>query len=187
MMTMRLFALALTLNSVTSAPVFPTEQAACTTIKDVVLQVRRPRSSRDHDASRSAPRSALTVFGTGRQPRGQACEGRGRVLLPLPGQPKVQELRLPHAPARLLAARQNHRPPVRERRCLWCAVALPPLPPPPPPPSPMGVPSGPDACSPGTNGTAFKFCDKTLSMDARLDDLIVSAHDGSSAVACDFQ
>ena len=52
---------------------------------------------------------------------------------------------------------------------------MPPLPPPAPPPhhdSSMGVPSGPDACSPGTNGTALKFCDHTLSMDERLDDLI---------------
>lgn len=52
---------------------------------------------------------------------------------------------------------------------------LPPIPPPAPPhhgDSGMGVPSGPDACTPGTNGTQFKFCDHTLSMDARLDDLI---------------
>ena len=46
------------------------------------------------------------------------------------------------------------------------------LPPLPPPPSPMGVPSGPDACSAGTNGTGMKFCDHTLPMDARLDDLV---------------
>ena len=56
---------------------------------------------------------------------------------------------------------------------------MPPIPPPAPPhphggggSSPMGGWSGPEACSPGTNGTAFKFCDHTLSMDARLDDLI---------------
>jgi len=49
---------------------------------------------------------------------------------------------------------------------------LPPLPPPPPPASPMGSPSGPDACTPGTNGTKFPFCDGSLSMDARLDDLV---------------
>ncbi len=52
---------------------------------------------------------------------------------------------------------------------------LPPIPPPAPPhhgDSGMGVPSGPDACSPGTNGTKYKFCDHSLSMDERLDDLI---------------
>ena len=32
--------------------------------------------------------------------------------------------------------------------------------------------SGPEACSPGTNGTAFKFCDHTLPMSTRLDDLV---------------
>jgi hypothetical protein len=55
------------------------------------------------------------------------------------------------------------------------SATLPPIPPPSPPShhdSGMGVPSGPDACTPGTNGTAFKFCDHSLSMDARLDDLI---------------
>ena len=53
---------------------------------------------------------------------------------------------------------------------------MPPIPPPSPPHggggSPMGGWSGPEACSPGTNGTKLKFCDHTLSMDARLDDLI---------------
>eukprot|EP00912_Choanoflagellata_sp_UC4_P000531 UC4_evm3s330 len=52
---------------------------------------------------------------------------------------------------------------------------LPPLPPRPPPAPPrgnMGVPSGPDACSKGTNGTKYPFCDSTLTMDKRLDDLV---------------
>ena len=55
---------------------------------------------------------------------------------------------------------------------------MPPIPPPSPPHhhggggSPMGGWSGPEACSPGTNGTTLKFCDHTLPLDARLDDLI---------------
>ena len=36
----------------------------------------------------------------------------------------------------------------------------------------MGVPSGPDACTPGTNGTAFPFCDASLSVEERLNDLV---------------
>ena len=57
--------------------------------------------------------------------------------------------------------------------------SMPPIPPPAPPsPHPhggggsMGGWSGPEACSPGTNGTAFKFCDHTLPMSTRLDDLV---------------
>ena len=52
---------------------------------------------------------------------------------------------------------------------------MPPLPPPAPPAhhdGGMGVPSGPDACATGTNGSKLKFCDHSLSMDERLDDLI---------------
>ena len=66
--------------------------------------------------------------------------------------------------------------------CVWTAAGKcvnPPTPPPPPPPGPKPGPKPPpapagwvDACAPGTNGAALKFCDTALSMDARLDDLV---------------
>eukprot|EP01048_Picozoa_sp_COSAG05_P017838 COSAG05_NODE_2507_length_2971_cov_66.540738_1_plen_209_part_00 len=55
---------------------------------------------------------------------------------------------------------------------------MPPIPPPAPHhhggggEGPMGGWSGPEACSPGTNGTSLKFCDHTLPVDERLDDLV---------------
>lgn len=67
---------------------------------------------------------------------------------------------------------QNHSDARISRLPLAAAATSPPPLPPAPPSSPMGAPSGPDACTPGTNGTKFPFCDGSLSMDARLDDLV---------------
>ena len=52
--------------------------------------------------------------------------------------------------------------------------AGPPLPQTPaqPPPRAQDFPSGPEACSPGTNGTQYPFCDATLSHEQRLADLV---------------
>ena len=58
------------------------------------------------------------------------------------------------------------------------AGTMPPLPPPTPPgppPSPgggVGHPSGPDACTPGTPGTRFPFCNASKTVSARVADLV---------------
>ena len=70
--------------------------------------------------------------------------------------------------------------------CLWaggtCAPPPPAPKPPPAPPGPKPPPAPPpgaawqDACAPGTAGAALKFCDASLTMDARLDDLVPRVH-----------